>query len=349
MKRAIKNAIWKAAYSRWRAAPGNEEPGYSLLLLVPGDLPVFLRLAADVCGRLDPTNQIEALVIPDRMTDGFARVFADVQRSWPHGNMRLVTMPPLDSFIARRFPNPHTFYFLQLINGIEAARATHVLLHDADLFITNHRSLRDHYQRCTDGDYACLGAEQVWDDWFRHNGYDQVVGTWELMMERQWALSHPPYEHHGHVAKLNGVTHEFDATLLPQCRTDPRRIGLNRIGDFVHFNYVIGTHRWFQQADGPFEDEHFRLLLIRLLIDACDPSDWPYDVPDIDQLVSGIEGRDRPVTYTATATRGHYPAFRSKLTSLLECGVFDNEQIETMRRGVEPFDHAFAGAALVST
>jgi len=176
MKRAIKNAIWKAAYRNWRGAAAEEQPGYSLLLLVPGDLPVFLRLAADVCGRLDPTNQVETLVMPDRMVDGVEDVFHDVQRSWPHSKMRLVTMPPLDAWVAQRFPNPHTFYFLQLINGIRAARTTHVLLHDADLFITDRCMLRDHYDRCVAGDYACLGAEQVWDDWFRH-GCNHFVET----------------------------------------------------------------------------------------------------------------------------------------------------------------------------
>ena len=46
----LKSAFWRIRFARWSSAPsGAVRPGYTLLLPVPGDLPVFLELALAVC------------------------------------------------------------------------------------------------------------------------------------------------------------------------------------------------------------------------------------------------------------------------------------------------------------
>ena len=62
--RRVKNLLWSVAYRSWPSNPGLL-PGYTLLLTVPPDLPVFLRLAVEICRRQDQTGLVETLVIPD--------------------------------------------------------------------------------------------------------------------------------------------------------------------------------------------------------------------------------------------------------------------------------------------
>src|SRR5438105_5910705 len=102
----------------------------------------------------------------------------------------------------------------------------------------------------------------------------------------------------GHHDTLDGKQHEFDITLWPQCKTSPQRIGLyTEEKEFVHFNYVICTYRWFQQSKGSYEDEYFRLLLIRLLIDAYDCSEEPYELPSLIDMIRGLKDGSNRVTY----------------------------------------------------
>jgi len=248
----------------------------------------------------------------------------------------------IDRTVARRLNNGGHNHFLQLKNGVEASRTTHVLLHDADLFIVAPDFLKSHYEACVARQLACIGVSPAWDAWYRANGYGHVTATWELLFEVAWAQQFPPHAHHGHQGVINGVAHEFDTTFLPQCQTPAERIGRHeKEWDFVHFNYVICTYREFQKSVRRFEDTNFRVLLVRLLIDACDRSGWVYDAPPISELAMGLRNPSRRVTYTKQETKRNYPEFRLKLKEMLEKGRLSTAQCASIRKGIEAFDRAF--------
>ena len=335
--------LWKLYRSRWRTAVTDRVPGYTLLLMVPGDLPVFLRIATQTCAAQRPTNLVETLVIPDLPSAQFEAAFASAAAAWPSGPIRLVTLRPIERFVTRHTNSPHTNHWLQLTNGLEACRSTHALMHDADLFITRKDFLASHYAAAAEGDFACLGINRVWDDWYATNGLGHVTATWELMVNVGWAKGFSPWMHRGHDGQVNGKAHTFDTMLLPQCLTPPEKISRHQ-GDFgfVHFNYVICTYRWFRESKGAYLDEHFRILLIRLLVDAFESSETEEQVPSLAELEKAIDGGGKRITYDGDKPRMNYGEFRGKLQQLIESGALDEAKVRVLRDGVRKFDAAFA-------
>src|SRR5258708_7901589 len=165
--------LWKIFGSSWRKAPPARVPGYSVLLAVPADLPVFLKIAMGTINAQDDAGLVETLVIPDVPSPAFERAFEQARRDWTNGPIRLVKLRPMERFVTRRINSPHTNHWLQMTNGAEAATSTHALLHDADLFITDKGFLASHYAAiAADKGLACLGVNPVWDKWYRENGLD---------------------------------------------------------------------------------------------------------------------------------------------------------------------------------
>ena len=284
-------------------------------------------------------------MIPDRPSEPFTAAFDAARQHWTNGQLRLTTLRPLERWITRRINSPHTNHWLQLINGLEAATSTHALLHDADLFITDPNFLAGQYAGIHGTALAALGVQPVWDPWYKAHGLDHVTATWELLFNVEWARSFQPWMHRGHVGQINGQSHEFDTTLLPQCLTEPRRIG-RRSGDFgfVHFNYVICTYRWFQEnqkAGKPaYVDEHWRILLIRLLVNAFESTESEADVPSLEELTAALSGRSRRVDYRAESAITHYPEFRQKLQQLIDAGILEGRKMRILQEGIAPFDSA---------
>lgn len=338
----LTDLFWNTMYRRWRTTPGELGPGYTILLPVPGDLPVFLKLALHVCTAQRLSHRIETLVIPDKPSDAIAEVYEACAQRWPDEPMRLVTLPWFDAFVTRTFNNPSKNHWLQLVAGIDQSRTTHVLLHDADLFVGEPDFIESHYQQCVDRNLDVLGVSNVWDPWYDEHGYDYLAATWEMMARVDWLRSFPPALHRGHLGTIDGTKHVFDTTLKPQCLTPRERIGRqDREFGWVHFNYVISTYRAFQNQKGTFADDDHRILLIRLLIDAFDDSDWPYDVPGIASLVDGLTNEHATVTSATDRSRESYPGFRSRLEALVESGLLSAGQVAGMHASIEPFDEAF--------
>jgi hypothetical protein len=220
------------------------------------------------------------------------------------------------------------------------------LLHDADLFVSAPGFFDSQYEWCVRDRLACLGVGPAWDSWYRANGLGHVTATWEIMFELDWLRGFKPWQHRAHKGTIRGEAHVFDTMFLPQCMTDPGRIARHeRWVDFVHFNYVICTYRHFQNSHGPFEDDYFRILLLRLLIDAFDPGDWGYDAPPLHELVRGLDDPSRRVTYRTDETAGHYAEFRGKMQSLLDSTLLSPDQAGRMARDIQPFDRAFGTKA----
>jgi len=350
-RKLIKSVFWKMFYSRWNAPVDQLEPGYTLLLMVPGDLPVFLRLAMEVCRRQDPAHLVETLVIPDKLSDGLMDRWRDLRREWPHGSIRLVQLGWLDRQLTNRRNDPHINCWLQVIRGIEQARSTYALWHDADLFITNRSMLRDLYEHASANNMAFWGIDPqspIFREWYYQRGIRHIVASYEMMMDVAWFRSFKPWEHRRHVV-IDGDVHQVDITYYSQVRTPPQRNGWKRRPDgFIHFSYVIGTYRWFQQAfrkGQPFADKAFKLLLVRLLVDAFDSTDWPYEVPTAEVMAKGLTDASQPVTFLDEQNHEWYPRFRKKLAELLHCDVMDETRRLAVAERIRPFDKHFCWTA----
>jgi hypothetical protein len=337
------NDVYRWLYPSWPAATRPLDPGYSLLVLTPGDLPVFMQLALRVCNRQDPAFLRETLVLTDsQLRPGFRATFEAEAERYVASPVRLVNFD-WPTLIANRFhPNPFNNCWHQLVNGINATRTEHALLHDVDLFLFDGDALRRHYQYAVQHDLDCLGASPVWDDWYRANGQGHVVATWELLFRTEWARHHAPWVHRAQYGMVDGKGHSFDMMLLAQSRSDPARIRQSpHEPAFIHFSHVISTYRQFQRHRGSWEDDYFRLLLIRLLIDALDHSGWRYELPSLAELQSSLVRGTGRITYATPACRTQYPEFRDKLERLLASDLLDGHQVRVMRAGVEPFDRTF--------
>lgn len=334
--------IWKI-YRKWPRMSRLRQDGYTLLLMVPGDLPVFLKAAMDVCGAQDMTHCAEVLVIPDQRSEAFRRILESYKQNWQGATLRLIELNPLESLGAKLRRKPGINHWLQIVRGISAARTTHALLHDADLFISDKKFLRRHYELCKKRRLACLGVSPAWDQWFTDKGYGYLTATWELMVEIPWVQSWEPWVHRGQFRQFAGEDHMFDTLYWAQCHSDSSRIGRHE-GEhgFVHFNYVISTYRFFQQSKTPYEDSHFRLLLVRLLITAFDDGQWVYEVPEVDELSRGLKSANSRVTYLEEETHNNYENFRDKFEQLLCGGQLNNEKISRIRSDIEAFDQRFS-------
>ncbi len=317
----IKQWLWKIFYSRWGKTPSKKVSGYSLLLMVPGDLPVFLQIAMEQCASQNFKNLVETVVVPDNVPPGFMPLYRKLQQGWTHGPIRLSRLNASELFLTKRLNNPHTNCWLQFVHGCSGVSSTHLLWHDADLFIMNKGFLEKHYEECLRQKCVLLGVNEAWDAWYRENGFAYLTSTWEILLDMDWVRSFAPWQHRGHAGFAGGKPHVFDITFLPQCLTSAELIRRHE-GDwgFVHFNYIIGTYRCFQNSRGPFEDTGFKLLFVRLLVDAYQ-SDWHYEVPPFDELLRGIVDASCRVTYVTKETHESYGEFRHKLQKLMDSGV----------------------------
>lgn len=337
----LKNALWWLAYGRW-PAPAAAVPGYTLLLTVPPDLPVFLHLAIEVCRQQDLTHLVETIVVPDRFDRGFRQHFQAATATWPEGRLRLCEPTLLDRAVRPLLRKPSLIHWLQLVAGVRTLRSTHAVLHDVDLFMLEPAFLRSLFETCRDGRLACVGSAPAPASapWARLPGFAHVVTLWELTFSAAWMREGPPTAMRPQNATLPQGKFWFETSLLAQARTDPRRIVRHRPAELVHFGWVIGGYRTFQRSRGSFEDDQFRLLLIRLLVDTFGPRHESGELPLYAALVRGLSDPAAPVHYGAAA-RTNYPAFRREIERLLRSDLFSTDRKSTLCRGLEAYDSAF--------
>lgn len=340
----IKEGFWKLFYSRWKNPLPPTLPGYSVLLPVPGDLPVFLKIAIQICKKQSQEGAVEFLVIPDIQTPVFKKAFEEEVKNWPQGHLKLVPLRPIDKFVISLTNNPAHIHWIQMIRGIDAALAKYAILHDADLFLTDKDFFKHQFERIRFENLNCLGISEVSDPWYVENGFRNIVSTWEMFFSTEWVRNFAPWELHRRFTMIEEKKHVFDTLLWAQCKSDPAKIGVEAVGNRAfHFNYVISTYRWFQKAHGSFEDEYFRLLFIRLLHEVLKENDEEgCEVPPVEMLAKGIEKKENaPVTYRGRHTWDNYPEFRGKLQALLESPIFEKRDAEKIQEKILPFDKAF--------
>lgn len=335
----LKEIFWRTFYTQWNDRQVEREPGYTVLMPVPGDLPVFLKIALEVCATQAAEHRKEILVIPDTIPTGFSEWLQTWAEGFPGGTLKLVRLNRFEYEKNRWRPTPPINHWLQLVRGAEATRTNHALLHDADLFITEPNFMKAHYEACVERDLFCLGVSPIEDRWYGEEGFSHLTAAWELMFKLDWLMSFPPYKHVAHDDVLRGEKHRFDIMLWAQCHTPPERIAFQPSDDgFIHFEHVVSTYRYFQKSKGPFEDAHFRLLLVRLLIDAFDSSGWRYELPTLSELMEGIRDKTKPVTYLEPATRSNYAEFRNKISRLIESDLFVADRAAVLEEGARKFE-----------
>jgi hypothetical protein len=257
-------------------------------------------------------------VIPDAVTSSVRQIVNQARDYWP-GPLRLQTFPLPERWVLPRLNNPGRNHALQLITGTAHAKTSHVVLHDADLFLMEPDILDRQYLACTQRSLACLGVSPVWDPWFAEH-HKHLAATWELCARVDWLMSFVPALHMAHENELFGERHSFDTTLYPQAITDPELIGVQPSSDIVHFNYVISHYRHFlRNTEASFRDNRFLLLFVRVLVDLFDVSNSSkYRLPTLSDLGASL-GRGETGVKFPSANEGSdsYRHFRELLERIL--------------------------------
>lgn len=331
---------WRARLNKWPAfARSDPADGYTLLVPVPGDLPVFLRVALAVLTHQCAEHRVETIVVPDAVTPRVKEIVKRARRDWA-GPLRFQALPFPERWALPRLNNPGRNHALQLITGTARSRSSHVVLHDADLFLMRRDILDRQYLTCTQRDLACLGVSPVWDPWFAEH-QRHLAATWELCTSVEWLKSFVPALHMAHENELFGERHSFDTTLYPQAVTHPDLIGVEPSDDIVHFNYVISNYRHFQRSAGEsFRDYRFLLLFIRLLVDVFDaPNTTDYRLPSLSDLGACLSGPGGKVTFpSASEGAEKYRYFRGQLERVLSGPWAEAAQRAEILHRLEPFD-----------
>ena len=332
---------WHARLRNW-PAPKPATEGYSLLVPVPGDLPVFLRLALAVCQHQESASRVETIVIPDHLTPVVKALVAEARPTWP-GELRLQALPRPERWVLPRLANPGRNHALQLVTGVASSRATHIVLHDADLFLLVPGQLDLQFETCRDRKLACLGISPAWDPWFAEHGR-QLAATWELCARVDWLRGFAPVLHMAHSNTMFGEEHVFDTTFYPQARTDPDLIGLAPSDDIVHFNYVISNYRKFtRRGERAWTDSRFRLLLVIVFVELFDRDRAAsYRIPGLGEMGQFLGDSSGAIRFPAGETgAAEYKSFRELLGRALAGPWVAPRQHERAAAALAPFDRFY--------
>ncbi len=344
-KRAARFALRLRTWSRSKQP---RVPGYTLLVPVPGDLPVFADLALRVCRTLDHERRVETLLIPDAPSPACEEILERERPTWPGGSLRLVRFGGLERHV-HKLRNPNFNHCLQIVNGTEQARGTHAVLHDADLFILSASAIERRFDEALRRDLSFFGAEQAYFSWFQEDAGRKIAGTWELIFDVEAMMRFPPSFVLGTTRRLRlrpgGQEYLFDNTHYVQFLTAPEKVDFDEAGDehYVHFNGLITAYRFFQNGTRAGEDPWWKLLTIRLLHDVFRPGRSDCAIPPVEMLVRGLHDHSLRPFYGARHIRVAL-WFRGKIERLLTGQVFSADEVATLRARLAPFDAHFAEA-----
>ncbi len=335
-----KRLLLQFLYPRWKRPAGSVRAGYSILLPMPSDLPVFYRIAMRVLGRQNLQNANDVIIVPDNPRRAFRDiVMRDRARSLAVPVV-LAESSGLKRAVARVYNRPNHFHWSQIVCGIEHSGSSHALLHDADMFLLEQNFLNDHYAFSLQKGLKVLGISPAWDPWFSKNGYDHVTATWEMLATLEWVRSFPPILLHGHTNRIGGLTHTFDTTYYAQCLTDPPAVACRESGSgFIHFNWLISGYRWYVKRRKDYCDERFIIMLLRLLIDEFD-SDHAYRyIPSWEEMSSHVPNGHGQLVFPSSETQGPaYESIREKIGALFSSSLVKKGGRNSINRKLEAFD-----------
>jgi glycosyltransferase involved in cell wall biosynthesis len=289
--------------------------------MVPGDLPVFLRIGLDSCLKQDNAYLREVIVVPDKSFPQFRNYYEEIKRQYTyHFKLQIVALSPLEQLAANSFNSSALNVWLQFMAGVNHCSTEYIIWHDADAFITNPEFFKMQEETMRARSLCALGVSEAWDSWFRENGLPHVVATWELMMRMEWILSFKPWQVKPRFARINGKIHGCDMLYYAQSITAPDKIGRNKEceGDLIHFNWVISAYRRWQNGKGKRKGlgTLLRLFLIRMLVESYDNSNWECDIPPLTALAAEIR-------LTNETEQKQHNEFINRLVDLVESPFFD--------------------------
>ena len=234
--RKFEERVWRSAFASWPRAPRHPTPGYTLLLTVPPDLPVFLELAVAVCREQELHGLVETIVVPDAPSRPFRAVVERLGAEWPEGRLRLVEPGRLSAFLRRRAHTPSMIHALQLIAGASQVRSTHALMHDADLFLGDPAALDVLFERCTTPGVDVVGVDPppASSAWLGPERFAHIVASRELMFSMEWLRARPPNEIRPKSGQFPEGDFWFETTLLAQALTPPEKVALQPAGSPSH-------------------------------------------------------------------------------------------------------------------
>lgn len=346
---AISNLLDKLA---GRPSDSGLEPGFSVILPTPQDMPFLLRLSLDnLCGLdLGPCRAL--LVVGDGRTAPISRLQCVVDEL---GDNRATLLPLkwLQQIVADRVPRAdggaNFRHWITIVRAIAEARTEHLFLHDIDAFWAHPSRIREQYHACDSTGAATLGVTARWDPFLKRFA-GQVPATWELMFDTAWARSKRPSDLKGGSRHIAEGSYTFDTMLWPQFKD----LGSGKIKlmqgvgteDFVHFNGTITTFRVFQRLRRrePRQrviDEMFRILLLSLFESVGRNESEPRLTPTVDQLVEGISNVKSPVQYQGKQGESNYGEFRQMVSSLEFVNCFRGQRWTDIEGMLQPFDEHF--------
>lgn len=347
----VKTLLLKLLFGRWRSA-ASLEPGYTIVLLSPMDMPFLLRFALEGIRMIETDHCREILVVPDGWGKDGGAALRSVAASADDPRIRVVRLRPHDYWIIRsmRPPGSAATHWAGVVNGTHEIRTQHAFLHDADAFFLDGSSLERQYRECVDRDMYTLGVTARLDPFFKRIGY-QIPGTWQLMYSVEWARARPPYELKGRRLMTPHGENLFDSMLARQYQDYPSgRVGVMADGPrYVHFNGTIFSYRIFRDRAGKsVRDEFFRVLLLALLEDAMPSADGRRAVPEVSELSRGLRDAGNFVRYDGEEAARQYPIFRAQVEEMCRCPIFQGQRAAGIRAKLEPFDAFFASRPAVA-
>lgn len=350
MTARLKHLALAALFGRWRR-PCPYQPGYTVLLPSPMDMPFLLRYALEGLARLDLPNCQQILVVPDGWGDDRGAALRAVLAQFDDPRIEMVDLRPVDYAVIRsmRPPGCASTHWMMVVNGTTFARCEYAFLHDADAFFLEADGLERQFRECHERGLSTLGVTARWDPFFQEVGY-QIPGTWELMFSTRWARAQGPYKLRGQSWPTPRGPHDFDSMLYRQYSDySLGTVGVMEVPPrFVHFNGTIFTYRLFRDAAGrPVVDELYRVLLLALLEDLIPSADGTRIVPTVAELAQGLVDPSAPVTYESEVAAREYPIFRAMIEAMCTSPIFQGERAARIAALILPFDehHARRGAA----
>jgi hypothetical protein len=326
----FRQKLIKYAYNRWSNNDCELSDGYTILLPIPSDLPVFLSLAIEIIKKQDLTGAKELLIIPDWPSASFEKFCKDIAKQCSSLPMRYVSLGMRDQLAWTLSKGITTRHFTQLVRGIEETCTKYAFIQDSDAFLQISDFIKTQYETCYNRGLAVYGVESRRS--MAREDRDIFVSTWEMMFSIAWVKSFPPFMHKGQYSFVNSSRQEFDTMLLPQYLTDKKLIDYTpRNGDFFHFRFVIATYRNFLNKRQLQPNYGLKLFLIRTLIDVFDISGWNYqNVPTHNEFLEGKFGLSE-LQYLSDGLRYVYE-FKGTLQGIINARIFNQHQSEALSR-----------------
>jgi len=326
----LRQKLIKYAYSRWSKSDRGLSDGYTILLPIPSDLPVFLSLALEIIEKQDLTDLKEVLIIPDWPSSPFEKFCTDITKNSSNLPIRFVPLGLKDQLVWTLTKSITTRHFTQLVRGIDETRTEYAIIHDSDAFLPPGDFLKTQYEACRDRELAVFGVESrrsmVRED------RDTFISTWEMTFSVRWARSFGPFMHKGQFSVVKRRRQEFDTTLLPQYLTDANLIDWTpRHRDFFHFRYVIATYRDFLNGRRLAPNYGLKLFLIRTLIEVFDVSGWYYShVPEHSEFLEGKFGLSD--LHSHPDGLRHIRRLKETLRGIIHAKIFSQHQSEVLEK-----------------